>query len=233
MTEAEWLTTKLPLYMLGRESPVVWDERKARLFCCACLRRAPTVLEDERSWQFVEAVENDPENANGDLRLELERALERFTEADRERSLEDYPDSWAYPALLGHNEVGGLVYYIARRATWNRAHVPGVGWVFASWSRQSDDAEAEEKARQADLLREMFGNPFRPLKAEPSWLTSDVLALARGIYEEKAFDRMPILADALQDAGCENVNVLDHCRNPNAAHVRGCWVIDMLLGRSG
>ena len=60
----------------------------------------------------------------------------------------------------------------------------------------------------------MAGNPFRPITLNPSWLTSTVLALANGIYEEKAFDRMPILADALQDAGCDNEDILNHCRQP-------------------
>lgn len=80
-------------------------------------------------------------------------------------------------------------------------------------------------------LRDVFGNPFRPAALDPSWLTSDVVALAQGIYNEKAFDRMPILADALQDAGCDNAEVLDHCRGPGP-HVRGCHVLDMLLGKS-
>jgi hypothetical protein len=83
---------------------------------------------------------------------------------------------------------------------------------------------------QAQLLRDIFGNPFRSVAIEPEWLTSTVVALAEGIYSEKAFDRMPILADALQDAGCDNTYILDHCRKP-AEHVRGCWVIDLLLGK--
>jgi hypothetical protein len=85
--------------------------------------------------------------------------------------------------------------------------------------------------RLVALLRDIFGNPFRPVEADPAWLTSDVVALARGIYEEKAFDRMPILADALQDAGCNNDDVLAHCREPGE-HVRGCWVVDLVLGKS-
>jgi hypothetical protein len=60
--------------------------------------------------------------------------------------------------------------------------------------------------------------------------TSTAVALARGIYEDRAFDRMPILADALQDAGCDNEDILDHCRGPEP-HVRGCWVVDLLLGK--
>jgi len=79
------------------------------------------------------------------------------------------------------------------------------------------------------VFREFFGNPFRPVIVDPSWLTSTVHALAKGIYDEKAFDRMPILADALMDAGCNNEEVLHHCRS-EAPHVRGCWLIDSLLG---
>jgi hypothetical protein len=84
---------------------------------------------------------------------------------------------------------------------------------------------------QIALLRDLFGNPFRPVALDSAWLTSDVLALARGIYEEKAFDRMPILADALQDAGCDNDTVLSHCRTEQM-HVRGCWVLDLVLGKA-
>jgi hypothetical protein len=88
------------------------------------------------------------------------------------------------------------------------------------------------RREQAALLRDIFGNPFRPVTLNPAWLTSDVLALARGIYDDRAFDRMPILADALQDAGCDNDDVLTHCRDAALAHVRGCWVVDLVLGKS-
>jgi hypothetical protein len=80
------------------------------------------------------------------------------------------------------------------------------------------------------LLRCVYGNPFRPVAVAPEWLTSTVTALATGIYADRAFDRLPILADALQDAGCESEEVLSHCRGPGP-HVRGCWVIDLLLGK--
>ena len=83
---------------------------------------------------------------------------------------------------------------------------------------------------QLALLRAIFGNPFRPVAVDPAWPTSDVVALAKGIYEERAFDRMPILADALQDAGCDNEDILSHCRGPGP-HVRGCWVVDLVLGK--
>ena len=97
-----------------------------------------------------------------------------------------------------------------------------------------DRASADRKAERQGLIgliREMFGNPFRPVSLDPAWLTSTVVALAQGIYEERAFDRMPILADALQDAGCDNDDVLSHCRG-NGPHVRGCWVVDLILGKT-
>jgi len=84
---------------------------------------------------------------------------------------------------------------------------------------------------RAGVMRELFGNPFKPVVADPFWLTSDVVALASGIYEDRAFDRMPILADALQDAGCGNEDLLTHCRDTTATHVRGCWVVDLVLGK--
>ena len=78
--------------------------------------------------------------------------------------------------------------------------------------------------------REVLGED-EPNAEWPRWRTSDVRALARGIHHDQAFDRLPILADALQDAGCASEDVLAHCRDPKQLHVRGCWVIDLLTGR--
>ena len=83
---------------------------------------------------------------------------------------------------------------------------------------------------QADLARDIFGNPFRPVPFDPAWRTTAVVPLAEGIYAERAFDRLPVLADALQDAGCEDEELLGHCRGPGP-HVRGCWVVDLVLGK--
>lgn len=81
------------------------------------------------------------------------------------------------------------------------------------------------------LIREIFGNPFRRVAADTSWLTSTAVALASQMYESRDFGAMPILADALQDAGCDSDDILDHCRGPGQ-HVRGCWVVDLILGKS-
>ena len=81
------------------------------------------------------------------------------------------------------------------------------------------------------LLRDIVGNPFRPAAFDPSWRISTAVALAEGIYADRAFDRLPILADALEDAGCGHPDVLAHCRG-DGPHARGCWVVDLVLGKA-
>lgn len=97
--------------------------------------------------------------------------------------------------------------------------------------KESLEAGNEIGSRSKATLLDVFGSlPFRPITVAPEWLTSTVVALASGIYEEKAFDRMPILADAMMDAGCDNDDILSHCRQPGE-HVKGCWVVDLVLGK--
>jgi hypothetical protein len=112
-------------------------------------------------------------------------------------------------------------------------------WAFANGYWPPDwtapEVNAAWTARQKEiinLLKDVVGDPFRPVTFNPSWRTSDVMLLAQGIYDDRAFDRMPILADALQDAGCENEDILSHARDATATHVRGCWVVDLVLGKA-
>src|SRR5262249_16866737 len=105
-----------------------------------------------------------------------------------------------------------------------------------------DVAEAAEAARdvrgqvrrlraaQAGPLRGILGNPFRPVAVDPAWRTSTAVALAKHMYESRDFSPMPILADALHDAGCDSEDILTHCRGPGQ-HAGGCWVVDMVLGK--
>jgi hypothetical protein len=84
------------------------------------------------------------------------------------------------------------------------------------------------------LLRCLEGNPFHPVNINPSWLEfsdSAVLRLAQSIYDNLAFDRLPILADVLTESGCNDTHLLNHCRQPGS-HYRGCWVVDAILGKS-
>jgi len=86
-------------------------------------------------------------------------------------------------------------------------------------------------ASQAWIIRDVFGNPFRPATCPPSWRTSAAGALAESVYEARDFAAMPVLADALEEAGCDDADVLTHCRGPGP-HVRGCWVVDLVLGKA-
>jgi len=106
------------------------------------------------------------------------------------------------------------------------------GWKVASsstWNAAADVARNAEWKEQAAIVRDFF-HPFRRVTTSPAWLTSTVTNLAQAIYTDRAFARMPILADALEDAGCTNADILAHCRQPGE-HCRGCWVVDLLLGK--
>ena len=93
--------------------------------------------------------------------------------------------------------------------------------------------ERDGEALLCDLLRCVFSNPFRPVSLAPAWAAWNdrtAVKLAQSIYGERAFERLPILADALEEAGCDNEAILAHCRGPGP-HVRGCWAVDLLLDR--
>ena len=87
-----------------------------------------------------------------------------------------------------------------------------------------------ERMTQYAMLRDIVGVPARPISLKKRWQSETVVALANSIYAERAFDRIAILADALEEAGCDNRDMLDHCRG-DGPHVRGCWVVDLVLGK--
>jgi hypothetical protein len=88
------------------------------------------------------------------------------------------------------------------------------------------------REEMALLITDVFGNPFRPVTCSPAWQTPTATALAQAIYEERGFTDLPILGDALEEAGCDNAEMLAHCRQ-TGPHVRGCWVLDALLEPNG
>ncbi len=98
---------------------------------------------------------------------------------------------------------------------------PGLGWF--------DDGREKESREQACLLRDLLGNPFRPVSFPRGMLPPAVIALAKAIYDERRSEDLPILADALEEAGCGDPDVLGHLRGPEP-HARGCWPLDAVLG---
>ena len=114
-------------------------------------------------------------------------------------------------------------------AAWEVARV-------ASWATP-DCSRADERLAQCSLVSDVFGNPFRPVTVSPAWLTPQVVALARAAYGERELPagtldtrRLAVLADALEEAGCACQDILGHLRGPGP-HYRGCWAIDLLLGK--
>ena len=109
-----------------------------------------------------------------------------------------------------------------------------------AWGQHSEDQDQARAAAHrawmswAPLIRCVFGNPFRPPLLQAAWLTWNdgcVRKLADGIYGDRRFEDLPVLADALEDAGCQDEAILTHCRSP-MEHVRGCWVVDLILEKS-
>jgi hypothetical protein len=118
-------------------------------------------------------------------------------------------------------------FLVCDRATWQAAE--RTAKCVAKWAESAEKKLAE--TFQLQTLRCVFGNPFRRVSIHPGWRSGDAVAVTEGIYFDRAFDRLPLLADALEEAGCDNQEILDHCRC-NGEHVRGCWVVDLLLGKS-
>jgi hypothetical protein len=225
MIETEWAACAVADKDTGAMQDYLQDKggvRRLRLFACACCRRIEALLIDPRSRRAVGVAERYADGAASDEELSVawlgaSDAVEEIDEAlgeAEEDSIEYYAALAAhYGAMCGGNS-DGFVGFAAHAAFYalRAAAAP-------------DEAQA-----QGRLLGDVLGRP-PSLLADPSWLTPGVLGVARVIDAERRFDDMPILADALEDAGCTDANVMAHCRG-DRPHVRGCWVVDLLLGRS-
>jgi hypothetical protein len=226
MTEPQWLACADPAPMLeflrGKAS-----DRKLRLFACGCCRRVWQLLACEESRKAVEAAEGYAGGGLGEKELALAAYAARLAWAFARRHHQECAASAAYAAALLAQQEGFTqaadAALDAASGNWNYAH---------AW----DDWQAARKAEgheQARLLRDLI-----VLCAAPA-LTASVLAwndrtvprLAQAVYDERAFGRLPILADALLDAGCEDEALIQHCRSPGP-HVRGCWAVDLIMGKS-
>lgn len=226
MTEAEWLTCADPAPLLAFLDSKVSD-RKWQMFAVACCLRMWDLMLDPRARYAVEILELNADGActpdewsvvGGEF---LDQSYERAIWYSQLRR----PERYAHSAVVACFEEKDL-----RLAVMVSNAVCSAVEASAAWNDRQQ-RKAEEKRAQVEIVRDIFGNPFRPVTFNLSWLTSTVVALAEGIYQDRAFDRMPILADALQDAGCYQPDILSHCRG-DGLHVRGCWVVDLLLGKS-
>lgn len=232
MTEQEWLecsdSKRMLDFLRGKVS-----ERKLVLFACACCRRVWNILTDERSRNGVVVRELYEDGVVTTYEVEAAADAARRARADIRRSFrmaygdrEDCPEvAPAYAAGAASNTASGNYHPVSWFVTRAAACVSSQGAV---------RAERAESKVLTSLLRDIVGpSPFRPVAANPLWLAwseGTVVKLAQAIYDERSFDRLPILADALEEAGCDDADILDHCRQQHE-HVRGCWVVDLILGK--
>ena len=201
MTEAEWLAATDPEPMLQFLRGSA-SERKLRLFACGCSLQIGCLGEDGEC-----AVAVAERFADG---LVGESALVAAAERLNNRPIRD-------DLTLNFEVMNFGVLAIACLRT-----DPVVG---------THLTELLKSTAAVRLLRDIFGNPFHTVIFAPDWRTSTVVALANQMYESRDFAPMPVLADALEDAGCDHPDILAHCRDPQPAHVRGCWVVDLILGK--
>jgi len=212
MTEAEWLTSNDPIRLL--EFVDLASRRKARLLGCAMCRQVWHEVRDERCRNELRAAE---QLADG-------RASQSFVETAT------FEAETAYEEALGSERSEVLAVYAAISLTVGDIDAVDIEAICRA---TADLAPFGQNVRlvQADLIREVLGNPFRSPAFNSDWRTTDVKLLAEGTYAANAFQRLPILADALQDAGRDSEDLLNHLRDTSATHVRGCWALDLVLGK--
>jgi hypothetical protein len=259
MDEATWLACNDPTPLLDSLRGKASD-RKGRLFACACCRRIWHLMTDMRSRKAVEVAEM---FADGDASADEFHAACRIADDaeeeafEREKAVED-EDYCRLDAMFGAQAAAisavnacGFTFHTldatALEAARALAHDVVPRSQFPADSPSCVNLPGREEARNAEtvvqegLLRDIFGNPFRPIAIDPAWLTwheATIPRLAQAIYESRELPsgnldttRLAILADALEEAGCADVSVLEHLRS-KGPHVRGCHVIDLLLGKA-
>ena len=228
MTEAEWLTgTDLARrleFAEGRLSP-----RRARLLAAALCRAAGPLIDHPDLVRTLNEVEWYADGKAGGAELAAAGqkcrvlAIQQYERSHRSAERDD-PD--AARADLARTELAWAVAYAAAVSVTVRDVAMRLGGEVARSLGEEFPAECR------DRVRDVVGNPFAPVAFLPAWRTSTALGVATEIYDTRDFTAMPILADALQDAGCDVDDVLSHCRDPHATHVRGCWVVDAVLGKA-
>ena len=237
MTEAEWSVCEDPRrmfdYMIDRTGI-----RKLMLWGCACCERIPEV---ETTPCLIEVLRLAESVAEGRTHREALVVPAQALQDAREKQ----PNSPVQLLYSGVScvtcrvEFRKLLYKVglnklAFAVAWQAVPEVEVDMEEGIWGLPDNERFQkvcrEEHHAQATLARDIFGNPFDMAGVKPCWQSTAATSIARGIYHDRAFERMPVLADALQDAGCENEAILNHCRG-SGPHVRGCWVVDQLLGK--
>jgi hypothetical protein len=221
-------------------------DRRFRLFSCLCCRRVWDAIPEAVNKAAVVAVEEllegrmSPVDAWSAL---CASSTVEHTDAGRKEGywIVKYLGRGFYKMTAGASSLiianttismRDADYCLQGKNAFYCCYYDGVFLTPFEWPQPMPVAVQSECAHQVAILRDIFGNPFRPVSFDPAWRTDTAVSLARTMYDSREFGAMLILADALQDAGCEDEQVLNHCRDANQVHVRGCWVCDLVLGKN-
>jgi hypothetical protein len=208
VNESEWFAATDPAQVWWFVKNSV-SERRLRLFACGCCRLLCDVM-NEASRDFVRVAEL---FADGRVKPDVADRWRARVESD-DRSLD---------ALLGVSHFSAAP--IAQAAVQRDRSALVATFV------EAEGGTRGEGRHKIGVFRDVIGNLFRPVGPDPRWRTSAAIDLARTMYDSRDFAAMPILADALEEAGCDDAEVLAHCRG-DGPHVRGCWVVDLVLGKA-
>lgn len=232
MTETEWLACDDPerlIRYLRNDCGMVRKKagrRKLWLYACACCRLVWDQILDEPCRRAVEVTEavadgsvGKEEHATAREAAHIAAQIRWQTAYDTARLVRTHPTTILWRAAR-----------VAELAADAEAGMAALTVASIIAKDVSPFGREGENVRQVAVLRDLAGTPFQPVRFSASWRTDTAIALAQQMYDAREFSAMPILADALQDAGCDNEDVLSHCRGAGP-HVRGCWVVDLVLGK--
>jgi hypothetical protein len=238
VTEEEWLDATNPTAMFA----VMCEQfgaslrkngrRKLRLFACSCVRDIFELMRQPGSRQALYYVERYADQLSSEAELTTARQAARAS-----MGKDELPNPGAYwqaaeaAYQLTSKKFDAGDHISVRHAIGSAARSWAMGQTRSGATSPHLDLVRARESLYANYLRDVFGNPFRPVNFPAGWRTSSAVGLAEAMYESREFSPMPILADALEEAGCDNPDILTHCRS-DGPHVRGCWVVDLVLGKA-
>jgi hypothetical protein len=232
MTESQWLDPQKDcgwLLSAGRDRIT---ERKFRLFACACARVVWPLLAHDTHRKLIEIAER---FADGEVSFAKLSDAHKIAVKHPDALVDEYDQRNICPGRVAFACAEEHAGYAASGAAGE------LYWVMDRWGSRTSEYDDQETIK-IGFLRDIVGNPFQPVVIEPGWLAwndGTVPRLAASLYEERSLprgriddlDQLEGLSDALEDAGCDAESLLEHLRDPEAVHVRGCWALDLLLGK--